>query len=61
MSFCREWGEPAPIWRGFHEFLKRGTLDKMTHTKKEAPAEDRKHLTGLEVERLIQAAEDVFR
>ena len=58
--FCRYWQRAPPNWRGVEGLSDGATLDKMMARRKAEnteirPGADRKHLTGREVERLIQA------
>jgi type 1 fimbriae regulatory protein FimB len=58
-SFCRYSKRPLPCLQGFQGHSTRETLDKMMNGRKSRKTDvddsDRKHLTGREVERLIEA------
>jgi hypothetical protein len=63
--FCRKLEKALPVWRGFQGHPHRRTFDKMGKASKPEKHggaagydSDRKHLTGLEVEKLMEAAKD---
>jgi site-specific recombinase XerD len=62
-AFRRESESPLPGWQGFHRHPAGETLDKIMNGRKSVKhgaaadyGSDRKHLTGREVEQLIEAA-----
>jgi hypothetical protein len=59
--FCRKLEKALPCLQGVQRLLTRGTFYKMGNgpkAAKPAPESDRKHLTGLEVEKLMDAAKE---